>query len=254
MQIALLVAVLLVGVNAWAQDVGQPVTPDNPPTEWDEPGNMPPADSKPAEPPAVLRPDGRGPMPHAALLRAIAQERPELAERLRRLWRESPEKFREVVVRSLAAQLEVALDEAERVPARPGPAGRPPGERPPRPAGPAEEDERQLRQRRELEQRHEQLEDRTRDLVNRLRQLRAEGGPAEASEGTERELREVVNAQFEVRTQLRRLELERIEQNLRRLQQMLERMRQGLEHRERARGAIIDRRVEQLTGEGLGDW
>ncbi len=57
------------------------------------------------------------------LLRVVAERRPELAERLERLRRRSPERFQDVLVEALMSRLEDALNEAERNPGPPEPMG-----------------------------------------------------------------------------------------------------------------------------------
>lgn len=125
--------------------------PPPPPTPRPEPGI--PGGPRPPEPDGVAPPPT--PRPSAPridpLLRLIAERRPELAERLERLRRESPARFREVVLDALTARLEEALNEVESQPERPlglpgdGQGGRggggragPPALRERGPAGPPE--------------------------------------------------------------------------------------------------------------------
>jgi hypothetical protein len=189
------------------------------------------------------------------LLRIIGHHSPELAGRLERLWRRSPERCHEVLMDALVFRLEEKLDEAERDLRHDEP--RPPGEREsPRPphrgpdAPPREMMERHMR----LEREHEECERVSHELAERLRHLQHEGGPAEARMETREELERVVNHQFEVRTQLRRFELERIERELSHLREVVERMQRQFERRERERGAIIERRIKQLLHDDMSDW
>ena len=173
----------------------------------------------------------------------VEQNRPDLAERLRRLREQSPEKFRAVLTEALATRLEAALDAAAR---SEGPVG----------ANPARSDEAQQAalRRNEWEAQQQKLEDRSRELASKVRALRtAQPDSAEARAARE-ELVKTLNQQFDVRTALRRQELERLSQEIVRLTDGLERMKKDLEDREHERATIIDRRANELTGDDARRW
>jgi hypothetical protein len=279
-------ACLLVGcVSAWAATVcGQergehvqpPSAPERPVLNQPPPQPAPmPADEPEPETPDGPRPPGvgeaglpGGPRPPVApvdaLLRLIAERRPELAKRLERMRRESPRRLREVVLDALTARLEEALNEAENSPERPvGPRGEGrgvrggPGERPGgraiRERGLAERPE--FRQRvRELEEQHEQLERHSQELAQKLHEQRAGGAATEELDRLRDELTGVVQHQFEVRTELRKAELQRIEQELQRIREMVGNLQRELEHREKEREAIIQKRIDQLLGQDRTGW
>lgn len=191
--------------------------------------------------------------PHAPLLRAIDEQNPDLARRLHTLREQSPERFHRVLLEALMFRLEEALDveeartdESPSTEATPRPPRSPhPGGAPPRPT--REEEER----RHELVRRQDELDRRSHELAADIR------SDATASAGRRAlldELERVVSEHFEVRTQLRRMELEAIERELQHLREVLERMRSGMEHREKQRDAIIERRVRQLAGDDVADW
>jgi hypothetical protein len=101
---------------------------------------------------------------------------------------------------------------------------------------------------KELEERHAQAERRVREAAERCR----------AADGVERErrreeLRSEINVQFDVRTQLRQSELERISRDLERLQRAVGEIRADLERREKERDAIIERRIQHLLERGDDD-
>ncbi len=107
---------------------------------------------------------------------------------------------------------------------------------------------------RDLEQRQARLEQRSLELAEHLRALRAKQGENHPElKAVREELVRVLNEQFEVRTELRHRELEQIQREIQRLHQAVERLRTDLEQRTKERAAIIERRVNQLAGEGL-DW
>jgi len=203
------------------------------------------------------------------LLRLIGEQRPELAQRLERLRRESPDLFREVLLQALSARLEDALNAVGATPGVPGAESQPGG--PPRdrhgadfggPGGPPPGGGRgpgelspELRGRlHELEERHAQLEARSREVAARLAGVRAQGAAEDVQDALREELRNVVREQFDVRSELRQIELQRIESELQRLREALQRLQRELERRDREREAIIDRRVEQLSGAETGGW
>ena len=276
---------LVLFVSAWmAPAFGQgqgerfqpPTAPDRPAMNQPppEPPRPPPAEPGPGMPdgprppgvPGVEPPGGPRPpiAPFDPLLRLIAERRPELAERLERLRRESPRRLREVVLDALTSRLEEALNEAERSPERPiGPRGEGrearggPGERlgaaAQRERGPAERPE--FRQRmRELEEQHEQLERQSQELAQQLREQRTGGAAAGELDRLREELTGVVKHQFEVRTELRKAELQRIERELQRMREMVEKLQRELEQREKEREAIIQKRIDQLLGQDRTGW
>lgn len=194
------------------------------------------------------------PPPHADVLRAIAEHRPDLAERLERLWHRSPERFRQVLLRSLILQLEDELNrgEHEAGPPPPLPRFKPRHvEHPGLPPGPPDEFEEHVRA---LERRNEQLELRSHELAERLRAMRGAGASEAEREPLLGELQDAVNEHFDVRTELRKAELERIERELHRLRQMLENMRRGLERRAHERETIIRGRVGKLLNQKSDGW
>ncbi|MBN2577869.1 MAG: hypothetical protein JXB10_02675 [Pirellulales bacterium] len=88
----------------------------------------------------------------------------------------------------------------------------------------------------ELGQKENQLEMKVRQLLDQFRVV--EGDRKEEIKG---ELRETVFQQFEVRQQRRRLELKRLEEELKHMQEVIER-------RDKARDQIIDRHISELIG------
>lgn len=267
-------------------------------------------------------PDGRPPLGHP-LIRMIAPHNPQLAGRLERLRRESPEKFDRILAEALVRRLEETLD-AEGVPpgeplppealGGPGPRGRgprhgrpggpgggpppvgpddmpppPPGGpgggppdfdgpdggppdmggpddmRPPRgdgPPGPGGPHMRnggpgrpggppplppELRGKwQDAEQRHADATRRVDELVRGLR----ESGKAADDKG-KAELQAAVVEQFEARTALRLLEIERHELDLKLIQQAIDRMKGEVERRGGERDDIVRRRMEALLS-GVG--
>jgi hypothetical protein len=199
------------------------------------------------------------------LLPLIAKDHPDLARRLVEMRDKAPEEFERVLADALAIRFEEALQRADRdAMATPGP--RPPGA----PAGP-EWDEPQLRgpgtqffaqETSELERRNEELERRSVELAQRCKELRQSQpqGPQASLESEElrrqlkRTLEQTVDEHFGVRTELRRLELRRVEMQLEGLRQVVERIREDLERREQARESIMERRVKQLLGEQGDGW
>jgi hypothetical protein len=210
-----------------------------------------------------------GPPPLEPLLRMIAEHRPELARRLEELRARSPQQFREVLFQAVMSRLEVVLDEAERHPAPPerpeGGPGRPGMMEPPgpggmgpgpgfapggAPGGPRPEPPPRMR---ELAERNERLEVRSHELARRIRELGPKA-PAEERDGLRQELAGVVKEQFEIRTELRKAELEQIQHELQRLREMVEKMQSGLERRQKEAEAIIKERMEQLAGDEAAGW
>lgn len=243
---------------------GPPEEPPRRPEEQAARGHgEPPGDAGRSPRPPDGRPRRRfervGPPLMDWLLPAIAERRPELARKLARLRRESPERFRRLLADALITRLEQAAEREERRPFPPGEPRRPPGE----PdwdepgghelPGPLAEIERQFR---ELERQNVELERRSIELAERYREIREHGGPEREAqlEQIRHELAETVERHFEVRTELRRLEFRRVEREFDRLRGVLEQIRHDLERRERARPAIIERRIGQLVGEDPESW
>jgi len=179
------------------------------------------------------------------MLNVIEQRRPDLGRRLRELRERSPEKFHAVLLDALMLRLETVLNEE---------VDDPTGGRLPRPGGegPAPEHPGQPPERvRDLEQKQVELERRSRELSEKLRGLAVDS--PERKQGRE-ELQRVLNEQFEVRSNLRRFEIERVERELGQLRAAVERLRADLATREKERAAVIERRMEQLIGEKASDW
>lgn len=249
----------------------QPARPPRPP--GDLPGNAFPG--RPPFPPRRMGPMGPDMPRPDPLLRMIRQRRPELAERLQNLRRKNPDLYHHVLLDALMFRLEDALNDAEQSGvvererprdggrrggrrdegARPG-RGRPPRPGVDRPRPPEPGPDADLRARAgELEERHGDLERETHELAMRLRDMRERGAaPPQQREQLRGELTRRVSEQFEVRTELRKIELERIERELHKLREMLERMQQQLQRREQQRESIIGRRIEQLLDDDMTQW
>jgi hypothetical protein len=84
-------------------------------------------------------------------------------------------------------------------------------------------------------------------MARELRGRARDRAPSEGRERIREELRGSVSEDFEVRTEMRRVELERIEQELNRLRRAVDQIRHELEVRERERDVIIERRVKELS-------
>ena len=189
------------------------------------------------------------------LLPLIAKDHPELARRLIDLRDNAPEEFERVLSDALAMRFEEALERAGR---RSEPVG---GQRPPGrpdwddPESP-EQHARFEREMRELHGQNEELERRSVELARRYRELRERREPGLQAEVEEvrASIERTANEHFDVRTELRAIELRRVEMELDRLRQMVERIREDLERREQARDSIMERRLRQLLGEEGDDW
>lgn len=224
------------------------------------PRGLPPG-RPPREP--EMRPQRRPPLPQVMdwLLPAIAERRPELAERLQQMRKHAPERFHRLLVDALIMRLEEAAQREEHRPFRSG--ARLAHDRPSEHRE-WDEAERELRgphavierEMKELHQRNEELEHRSAELAQRYRELREQGRPELEAEFDEvrHHIAETVEQHFEVRTELRRMEFRRVEMELDRMREVLERIRHDLERREHARGAIIKRRIGQLLGEDPESW
>lgn len=194
------------------------------------------------------------------LLPLIAEEHPDLARRLVEMRDQAPEEFERVLADALAIRFEEALRRADReamaadrIPRPPGAPAAPRWDSP-QPGEPVAQFFTQ--ETRELERRNEELERRSIELAQRCRELRQSREPEAQVESGElsRQLEQTVDEHFGVRTELRRIELRRIEMQLDRLRQAVERIRGDLEWREQARESIKERRLRQLLGEQGGDW
>ncbi|MCH8804937.1 MAG: hypothetical protein IH986_02475 [Planctomycetes bacterium] len=229
------------------------------------------------------------PLPPEPLIQTLAERRPELARRLERLRRESPERFRDLITDALAVRIEDVLRRErqhtapptqtplgfERQPTwrrairseprlrgvfeaapEPGPV--------PTPFGATRSEDlfdvelglpsSKLAQRHQhLQNQHNQLEQDTQRLVERIRSRSATG-----EHGAHAELRETlartVHEHFQVRTELRQAELDRIDAELQRLRETVEVLRRDFERRSRERDAIIEKRIRKLLGEDSGGW
>ncbi len=220
------------------------------------------------------------------LMPLIAEQHPDLAKRLRDLRRQSPEEYRRVVAEALAVRLEEAMRHRGQpgMPFGPhpmpegGPGHLPPGggPRPPMFGGPPDhppmppdrpdwdepggEPSPEMREfemhMRELDRHNEELERKSMELAHKLAELREREEPKldELRERLRRELAECVEEHFNVRTEFRKAELHRLETELGHLKRALDELRENLERRERARGAIIERRIKQLLGEDGDAW
>jgi DNA repair exonuclease SbcCD ATPase subunit len=213
------------------------------------PGMMPPG-------PPCLSPLGEPGHRWDPLLHLLSERRPGLAERLTRLRERDPERFEDIIADAVGKRIERALDEQEGEPAdqeRPGEPVPPPPMHAPRMGGPhhrLEMDEHA----RGLQEQQEKLEQQSRELAGQLRRMQREGAPQEQMQRRRDELTQIVNQQFDLRTELRKTELERLEQDMKRIQERLDQVRQNLERRQAERGEIVARRMEQLLGEDSSGW
>lgn len=200
----------------------------------------------------------------SSLLRGVKERRPELAERLNKMLKNNPKHLEDVLMRALMGQLESALERQERGergaadrsprpardrvrPERPERARRP--ERHRTPARPREERAREALASRigELRAMHLDREVESRRLASELRKRLHVALRPRDQENLRVRLHETVSEHFELRSELRRIDLSRIEDELARLREAVEQLRVELEHRQRERGAIIKRRIRELT-------
>lgn len=236
-------------------DSGEHRRPLDPPLDSDR-GPQPPARRGRPQSDRAGRPMPGLQPPWAPLMRILAERRPELADRLERMRRQDPELFERVLMEAFMPRLERALDEAEADIKRHRPRG------PEQPGGPHDlrrpdqpRPEREFEHHtRELHERQEKLEMRSHELAEKLKRLRHEDAEPEARTALREELTGAVNEQFEVRTELRGLELQRIERELQRLHENVEKMRGDFERRQLERESIIEQRVRQLLGDDFGGW
>ena len=192
------------------------------------------------------------------LLPLIEKDHPDLAHRLVQLRDQAPQEFERVLGDALAIRFEEALARRGQRPMPPG-GPHPPGT----PSGPKwdepearEQHARFEREMQELQGRNEELERHSAELTRRYHELRERPEPELREEQAElrRRIEETVEQHFDVRTELREIELRRVEMELDRLREMVERIRDDVERREQARGSIIERRLRQLLGEGGDAW
>ncbi len=165
---------------------------------------------------------GPGPFPVEEVLERLQHERPEVHERLMALRREHPEQFE----RELAG---IA-----------GPMPRPLRERE---EAELEELRRRDPERFELKKRDDELTDRTVELAEEIR--RAKEGEARGKMMDE--LRKLLNTQFEVRMQIRKLEIREIKKHL-------DELLAGLDRRVRNKASLIERRMSQLLNPEETEW
>lgn len=226
------------------------------------------------------------PLPPEPLIQTLAERRPELARRLERLRRESPERFRDLITDALAVRIEDVLRRERqhtgprtqtplesglqptwrgairgkaRLPGVPEVAPEP-GQVPTPPGAPRHVDafdvelgqhRSKLAQRHQhLQNQHNQLEQDTQRLVERMRDRSAPGAHAELREALAR----TVHEHFQVRTELRQAELDRIVAELQRLRETVEILRRDFERRLHERDAIVENRIRKLLGEDSGGW
>lgn len=192
-------------------------------------------------------PDGdMGPLGPDPLLRAIRERNPELAQRLERLRHDDPRRFNDIMVNAVLLNIEDQLSATERADRQEHDAAAGgPGERADRP---------EARRVAELQGEQEQLEQHSRELAQRLRALRDKPDAGDEIEAVRAELQKAVERQFEVRTALRELEVQRIERELQDLQRVVTRMREELKHRWELRDRIIHQRMEDLLRRDGAGW
>jgi hypothetical protein len=213
-----------------------------------------------------MAPPGPPPVPVEEVLERLRHDRPELHDRLMMLRRENPERFREELPRFIQGPPPIH-GEAGVVELGPHPVQvpLPPGMGPvtagvgvmgetfnipvPPPMGPERRriEMQEMRERDperfKLMQRDEQLTDRTIELAEKCRR------PAEpeARKRAETELREVLSQQFDVRMEIRRMEVKD-------LRARLDELTAGLEKRIKEKPALIERRVKQLLNPDEAEW
>src|SRR5690606_18240671 len=155
-------------------------------------------------------------------------------------------RFGRVLAEALMSRLEDTLSQAEEEVgpiSELAPPPKPPGpDRHPGPGSRPEESPEQRGRMRELEPRQQQLEIRSRDLATQLREARTKNAPADEQTRLREALGQVLSEQFDIRTEWRTMELERVQSELARLRNLLERMQRDAEQRDRERAVIIERR------------
>ncbi len=176
------------------------------------------------------QPGGRGPSVEDVLER-LRHERPEVHERLMNLRREDPERFQ--------AELAEIMRDVDRPPPREGEEmeGREAE------AHKREELDRADPERRRLMARDEELARRTDELADQIRRAKQ----PDAREKLAAQLRELLNAHFDVRMQIRRREVEE-------LQRHLHELTTGLERRIKSKPELIERRMKALLNPEESIW
>ena len=202
---------------------------------------------------------GRPPRPDIMerILPLLADEHPELVERLKQMREQSPAGYERLVADALAIRFEHAMKHGGPGPKLRGPflppdeldgveEMKPPGDRPPFPGFDYELEETW----QALLQRDDELDAQTTVLVEQYKQLAEDGsvGHREALAKVRENLEQTVQKHFELRGEIRKIELQRIEQELKHLQEVVDHIRQNLTRREKARDSITSRRIEQLLG------
>lgn len=220
-----------------APDMQQQDPDDRPPPPPPPPGQMerrrPPGPRAPGGP-GRGRFEGRpGPGPQArfdALIRLIAERRPDLAKRLERLRRQEPERFRDVLAEALIIRLEHILGDE-----RPGPEHRP-GERPPRRFGSGPEARFQEGQEKApaLEREHRELQERAEALERELHELEERDARPEARERVRAQLERTHDELAGIRERLEEIERHRHHAELDERLRGLHREHEELEERARA--------------------
>ena len=217
-------------VDMQQQDPGD--RPPPPPGQVDR--RRPPGQRAPGGPRRGGFGDPLGPRPHAqfnALIRLIAERRPELAERLERLRRQEPERFRDVLAEALIIRLEHILGDERR-----GPERRRPGLSPD--PGPIARF-RRLREReakleaRALERQHRELEERAEALKRELHEQEQHEAPPEARERVRAELKRTHDELAGIRERLEEIERHRRQPDQEEALRDLHREREELEKRAR---------------------
>jgi hypothetical protein len=105
---------------------------------------------------------------------------------------------------------------------------------------------------RELQEQQGEADRRAHELAAKLRDDEVQPGERERARLRE-ELRAVVEQQFEVRSELRAMELERLRGDVGRLQRRLEAVQAELDRRAAERTGIIERRMQELLERDGGD-
>lgn len=217
------------------------------------------------------RPSAFGPSPKAGttwerpvppplvedVLERLRRERPELHERLMILRRENPEQFEKELPRfalpfpnAFGQQptpppptVPGSAQSPSAAPVMPPPAVRMPLNAPGRKRLELEELRRHDPERARLMERDEQLTDRIVELAERCRR---DTDPTTHKE-TESQLRETLSQQFDIRMQIRQLEIKEIKQRL-------DELMSGLDKRMKDKANLIERRMQQLLSPDETEW
>ena len=174
-----------------------------------------------------------GPQPQArfdALIRLIAERRPDLAERLERLRRQEPERFRDVLAEALIIRLEHILGDERRGPER-RPGGFPlPGSGP----GPEARFHEGQEKPRVLQREHRELQERAEALERELHELEERDARPEARERVRAQLERTHDELAGTRERLEEIERHRRQPEREEALRELHRKREELEERARA--------------------